>query len=224
MDTTPFLSTDIHDDHIPAIKKNLDFYNKDIEDKYPKLFKYGLSLQKDIAPILNTAAKLGHYDKMLCNCSLMPFCFLYQKPWHDVLDMIESKITDETKHFWKPVAVTPHDQFNSLEYCLPRLGFTYEFSDWYSMNPENTKESEFYSHMTNYSNGAKFIIFIASKEDFTRDNSHFIYAEKVNDTILFMDAQHNMADDMPVGLSVEQLDCACLNMHDLNLLRFCVIK
>ncbi|MGF1695699.1 hypothetical protein L4C54_08495 [Vibrio lamellibrachiae] len=217
-------SNEINDARIPAIQTAVAKQNKAIA---PNLRLYGEAITNEIGELLNVALITGNESRVLSNCSLNATGIATRQTTASVSDEAEALLTNTSDHFWGKHSPTVEQQLvgisNYLTHKVSKMGFelsTPTGSNWRKLDQSNVKASESWQEMNEYPSGTRFVVAVGLEAELIRDNSHYIYAEKIDSEIIFIDGQTNLATDIPPTYLYDQFDFSHLNIPSVTTMMF----
>ncbi len=224
-------SNDIDDDRIPTIKSAVEHQNGAFISKNGHLEPAVSKISGEVGEIINVALLTDNESRLLSNCSLNATGLVLRQTTASVSEDAEAIMLNPEDHFWGPNAPTVEKQLvgisNYLSVKAEDMPFelaTPNGSSWRSLDQTKVKESQSWSEMNEYPNGTRFVVAIGLEEDLIRDNSHYIYAEKVEDQLVFIDGQTNLAKDMAPTYLYDQFDFAHLKIPRVTTMMFWALK
>lgn len=185
-----------NDEIILKIKNAVSKYNENFELEHQCEYKYGLDVCNSMGGIVNTAVVTGNEKNRLNNCSLNAVGLATRQPTHLVEANAMAMLRNRDYFFWSKYVQPVEDQIKYISLYLSILaeerGFTLfnpQGSQWFSLDQDDIISCEAYKEMEEYESGTRFIIGVGQLDELIRDNSHYIYGEKVGDKLIFIDGQ-----------------------------------
>lgn len=194
-------------------------HNGQFKQRYPAEYDHGKAICAKIGGIINTAVVTDNSANKLNNCSLNAVGLATRQPTHLVEADASARLRNRDYFFWSRYVQPVADQITYISHYLDlksedseyRLD-TLEGSPWYPVDQGNIRLSEAYRQMTEYADGTRFVVGVGLMEDLIRDNSHYLYAEKINGTLIFIDGQTNMFSDLEPTFYSDTFDFSHINI------------
>ena len=223
--------SEINDARIPGIKTAVEAYNAEFSQAYSPLLADVESIGSSIGEMINTAVITGNQSRMLSNCSLNATGIATRQTTADVALDAEQLMSDTQYHFWGSYSPTVEQQLLGISKYLsikaPQSGLslaTPNGSQWFDLEQEEVKSSEGWQAMDQYQDGTRFVVGIGLMDDLIRDNSHYIYAEKINGEVIFIDGQTNLSTDIEPTYLTDKFDFSHLNIPLVTGLMFWALE
>ncbi|GAM60261.1 hypothetical protein JCM19232_594 [Vibrio ishigakensis] len=220
-------SSEIEDQRLPAIISAVEVQNKSFSEQNPNLLAPTSKISNEVGEMINVALVTGHDSRLLSNCSLNATGLLTRQTTASVSDEAEKLLASTSDHFWGQHSPTVEQQLvgisNYLSVKSQEMPFelsTPSGSEWRDLDQTDVRASKAWQEMSAYPNGTRFVVAIGLQEDLIRDNSHYIYAEKLENDIVFIDGQTNLAKDIPPTYLYDSFDFAHLNIPSVTTMMF----
>ncbi|GEM81223.1 hypothetical protein [Vibrio superstes] len=224
-------SSDIDDERIVGIKNAVATQNGAFVAQNQGLKPVANQITSEVGEIINVALLTNNESRMLSNCSLNATGLATRQTTASVSDEAEDIMPNTGDHFWGQYAPTVEKQLVGISNYLSVKTEDMPFelatplgSQWRALDQTKVQESLSWHEMNEYPNGTRFVVAIGLEEDLIRDNSHYIYAEKQQDQIIFIDGQTNLAKDIPPTYLYDQFDFAHLAIPSVTTMMFWALK
>ncbi|MGF1680264.1 hypothetical protein [Photobacterium minamisatsumaniensis] len=211
--------TEIEDSRIPTIKSAVESYNAEFKQSHSAFLPDVTSISNSIGSMINTAVITGNQNRMLSNCSLNATGMATRQTTANTALDAEQLIPDTQYHFWGSYSPTVEQQLIGISEYLSKKApqsqltlATPNGSQWYDLNQKNVPASDGWKAMNQYQDGTRFVVGIGLMDELIRDNSHYIYAEKINGEVIFIDGQTNLSKDIPPTYLTTQFDFSHLDI------------
>ncbi|GEA50399.1 hypothetical protein VIN01S_12030 [Vibrio inusitatus NBRC 102082] len=228
---TPFAyaldSSGIEDKRIPIIKTAVTDQNHAFMTQNEELYTSAGKITAEVGPMVNVALITGNESRLLSNCSLNATGLLTRQTTAAVSNDAEALLKSKSDHFWGKHSPTVDKQLVGISNYLaikaeqmPYELMTPSGSEWQSLDQTNVSSSKAWKEMNQYENGTRYVVAIGLQEDLIRDNSHYIYAEKIDGELVFIDGQTNLASDIPATYLADSFDFSHLNIPKVTTMMF----
>ena len=193
------IENNILDEIITAVTK----HNEAFKQQHPDEYNYGLAIQKQLGGIINTAIVTENSANKLNNCSLNAVGLATRQSTHLVQAEAMALLRNRETFFWSKYVQPVKDQVSYISLYLAlkaeqdNLSLKMpEVNQWYELDQTDITRCQAYLEMNEYKDGTRFIVGVGLMENLIRDNSHYLYAEKVNGKLVFIDGQTNLFSDI----------------------------
>lgn len=194
-------------------------FNSRFKKDHPDEYDYGMSICSDIGGIINTAVVTENSDNKLNNCSLNAVGLATRQSTHLVEAEAMALLRNRDFFFWSRYVQPVEDQVSCLSMYLKSktendglILDTPNGSEWYRLVQADITSSKAYSEMSKYGDGTRFVVGVGLMEDLIRDNSHYLYAEKINGKLVFIDGQTNLFSDIEPTYYSDDFDFSHINI------------
>ncbi|WEM44605.1 hypothetical protein PTW35_25430 (plasmid) [Photobacterium sp. DA100] len=184
---------------LDALTTAVTKHNQTFKQQHPNEYSYGLTIQELIGGIINTAIVTENSANKLNNCSLNAIGLATRQPTHLVQAEAMTLLRNRDTFFWSKYVQPVVDQVAYISLYLTLKAEQDNLclsnpkgSQWYELDQTNITLCQAYQQMSEYEDGTRFIVGVGLMEDLIRDNSHYLYSEKVNGKLIFIDGQTNL--------------------------------